>query len=175
DRLSSKVKNLRRLRLDALLEAGRFDETIALHAQTRHVTGSGPLSAYDMVSVKALAAAGGARYTEIRPARRIAAPELRFWEPPPALRSEAGGLDMPAQYLAFLDGCRAFPRSNVVVVGDKLVYDLAAHPRRRDILLQDGLNPDQIMTAAFGATRALVEVPEDAHAVEAGLMMFGLQ
>ncbi|WP_244471767.1 glycosyltransferase family 61 protein [Methylobacterium sp. ARG-1] len=175
DRLSSKVKNLRRLRLDALLEAGRFDEAIALHAQTRHVTGSGPLSAYDMVSVKALAAAGGARYTEIRPARRIAAPELRFWEPPPTLRSESGGLDMPAQYLAFLDGCRAFPRSNVVVAGDKLVYDLAAHPRRRDVLLQDGLNPDQIMTAAFGATRALVEVPEDAHAVEAGLMMFGLQ
>ncbi len=175
DRLSSKVKNLRRLRLDALLEAGRFDEAIALHAQTRHVTGSGPLAAYDMVSVKTLAAAGGARYTEIRPARRIAAPELRFWEPPPTLRSEAGGLDMPAQYLAFLDGCRAFPRSNVVIAGDKLVYDLAAHPRRRDVLLQDGLNPDQIMTAAFGATRALVEVPEDPHAVEAGLMMFGLQ
>lgn len=175
DRLSSKVKNLRRLRLDVLLEAGRFDEAIALHAETRHVTGSGPLSAYDMVSVKALAAAGGARYTEIRPARRIAAPELRFWEPPPALRSEAGGLDMPAQYLAFLDGSRAFPRSNVVIAGDKLVYDLAAHPRRRDVLLQDGLNPDQIMTAAFGATRALVEAPEDAHAVEAGLMMFGLQ
>ncbi|MGU3341866.1 glycosyltransferase family 61 protein [Methylobacterium mesophilicum] len=175
DRLSTKVKNLRRLKLDGLMETGRFDEAIALHARTRHVTDSGPLSAYDLISVKALGAAGGAQYTEIRPARRIAAPELRFWEPPPAFRSEAGGLDMPAQYLAFLDGCRAFPRSNVVVAGDKLVYDLAAHPRRRDVLLQDGLNPDQIMTAAFGATRALVEVPEDAHAVEAGLMMFGLQ
>lgn len=175
DRLSAKVKNLRRLRLDALLENGRFDEAIVLHAQTRHVTGSGPLATYDLISVKALAAAGGARYTEIRPARRIAAPELRFWEPPPALRSEAGGLDMPPQYLAFLDGCRAFPRSNAVITGDKLVYDLAAHPRRPDILLQDGLNPDQIMTAAFGATRALVEVPEDAQTVEAGLMMFGFQ
>lgn len=175
DRLSIKVKNLRRLRLDALLEGGRFDEAIALHAGTRHVTGSGPLAAYDMVSAKTRAEAGGARYTEILPGRRIAAPELRFWEPPPALRSEAGGLDMPAQYLAFLEGCRAFPRSNVVVADDKLVYDLAAHPRRPDILLQDGLNPDQIMTAAFGATRALVEVPEDVHAVEAGLMMFGLQ
>ncbi|WP_331298634.1 glycosyltransferase family 61 protein [Methylobacterium oryzae] len=175
DRLSIKVKNLRRLMLDALLEVGRFDAAIALHAQTRHVTGSGPLSAYDLISVKALAAAGGARYTEIRPARRIAALELRFLEPPPALRSEAGGLDMPAQYLAFLDGCRAFPRSNIVVAGDRLVYDLAAHPRRPDILLQDGLNPDQIMTAAFGATRALVEVPEYSQSLDAGLMMFGFQ
>lgn len=175
DRLSTKVKNLRRLLLDALLEGGRFDEAITLHEGTRQVTGSGPLAAYDIVSVQALAAAGSARYTEVLSERRIAAPELRFWAPSPPLRSEAGTLDVPAQYLAFLEGVRAFPRSNVVVVGDKLVYDLAAHPRRPDILLQDGLNPDQIMTAAFGATRALVEVPEDAWTVEAGLMMFGFQ
>lgn len=175
DRLSTKVKNLRRLLLDTLLEDGRFDAAIALHAATRHVTGSGPLEAYDIVSVQALAAAGGARVITVLPERRIAAPELRFWEPPPALRSEAGSLDIPAQYLAFLEGARAFPRSNVVIAGGKLVYDLAAHPRRPDILLQDGLNPDQIMTAAFGATRALVEVPEAEHTIAAGLMMFGLQ
>ncbi|MDE3749485.1 glycosyltransferase family 61 protein [Methylobacterium radiotolerans] len=175
DRLSTKVKNLRRLLLDSLLEDGRFDAAIALHETTRHVTGSGPLEAYDIVSVQALAAGGGAHFVTVIPERRIAPPALRFWEPPPSLRSEAGSLDMPAQYLAFLDGARAFPRSNVVIAGDKLVYDLAAHPRRPDILLQDGLNPDQIMTAAFGATRALVEVPEAARSLEAGLMMFGLQ
>ncbi|MCJ2120604.1 glycosyltransferase family 61 protein [Methylobacterium sp. J-001] len=175
DRLSTKVKNLRRLKLDALLEKGQFAAAIAVHGGTRHITGSGPLAAYDTVSVAALVASGGARYTEVLPARRVGAPALRFWEAPPALRSEAGGLDMPAQYLAFLDGCRAFPRSNVVIAGDKLVYDLAAHPRRSDILLQDGLNPDQIMTASFGATRALVEVPESTQTVEAGLMMFGFQ
>ena len=175
DRLSTKIKNLRRLRLDALLEEEQFDAAIAVHGCTRHITGSGPLAAYDTVSVAALWASGGARYTEVLPGRRIGAPALRFWEPPPALRSEAGGLDMPAQYLAFLDGCRAFPRSNVVIAGDKLVYDLAAHPRRSDILLQDGLNPDQIMTASFGARRALVEVPECAQSIEAGLMMFGFQ
>ncbi len=176
DRLSTKVKNLRRLLLDSLLEAGRFDAAIALHAATRHITGSGALEAYDIVSVQALAAAGGTRsHVTVLPERRIAAPALRFWEPPPALTSEAGSLDMPAQYLAFLERARAFPRSNVVIAGGKLVYDLAAHPRRPDILLQDGLNPDQIMTAAFGATRALVEVPEDPQAIEAGLMMFGLQ
>jgi len=175
DRLSTKIKNLRRLILDTLLEKGDLDAAIALQEETRHITGSGPLAAYDIVSVEAFAASGGARYTKMVPERRIASPELRFWERPPALQSEAGSLGMPAQYLAFLEGCRAFPRSNVVIVGDKLVYDLAAHPRRPDILLQDGLNPDQIMTAAFGATRALVEVPEAAHTVEAGLMMFGLQ
>lgn len=175
DRLSTKVKNLRRLLLDTLLEDGRFDAAIAFHERTRHVTGSGPLEAYDIVSVQDLAAAGGARSITMLPERRIAAPELRFWEPPPALRSEPGSLDIPTQYLAFLDDARAYPRSNVVIAGSKLVYDLAAHPRRPDILLQDGLNPDQIMTAAFGAERALVEVPEDAPVVEAGLTMFGLQ
>lgn len=175
DRLSTKVKNLRRLLLDTLLEDGRFDAAIALHETTRHVTGSGLLEAYDIVSVQDLAAAGGARSITVLPERRIAAPELRFWEPPPALRSEPGSLDIPAQYLAFLDDARTYPRSNVVIAGGKLVYDLAAHPRRPDILLQDGLNPDQIMTAAFGAERALVEIPEDAHAIEAGLMMFGFQ
>ncbi|GLS69914.1 glycosyltransferase family 61 protein [Methylobacterium tardum] len=175
DRLSTKVKNLRRLLLDTLLEDGRFDAAIALHETTRHVTGSGPLEAYDIVSVQDLAAAGGARAITMLPERRIVAPELRFWEKPPALRSEPGSLDIPAQYLAFLDDARAYPRSNVVIAGGKLVYDLAAHPRRPDILLQDGLNPDQIMTAAFGARRAIVEVPEDEHEIEAGLMMFGFQ
>ncbi len=175
NRLSTKVKNLRRLLLDTLLEDGRFDAAIALHETTRHVTGSGPLEAYDIVSVQDLAAAGDARSITLLPERCIAAPELRFSEPPPALLSEPGSLDIPAQYLAFLDNARAYPRSNVVIAGGKLVYDLAAHPRRPDILLQDGLNPDQIMTAAFGAKRALVEVSEDVQAVEAGLMMFGLQ
>ncbi|WP_246692326.1 MULTISPECIES: glycosyltransferase family 61 protein [unclassified Methylobacterium] len=173
--VSTKVKNLRRLQLDALLPDRRYADAIALHEQTRHVYSAGPFSAYDITTAKALAASEGAAYTELRPARRIAPPELRFFEPPPALLSERGELEMPSQYLAFLKEARAFPRSNVVIAGDKLVYDLAAHPRRPDILLQDGLNPDQIMMAAFGDTRALVEVPEDPHVVEAGLMMFGLQ
>ncbi|WP_267360199.1 MULTISPECIES: glycosyltransferase family 61 protein [unclassified Methylobacterium] len=173
--LSTKVRNLRRLQIDALLAEGRFADAIALHEATRHVYRSGPLRAYDIVTAATLAAGGGAAYTELRPRRRIAPPDLRFFEPPPALTSEPGELDMPPQYLAFLDGAHAFPRSNVVIAGDKLVYDLAAHPRRPDILLQDGINPDQIMMAAFTETRALVEVPEDPHRVEAGLMMFGLQ
>lgn len=174
-RLSTKVRNLRRLQFDALLADGRFDAAIALHDQTRHVHASGPFAAYDIVTAEGLARAGGAAYTALLAPRRITAPEIRFREPAPALLSEPGDLDMPAQYLAFVKGCRAFPRSNVVVAGDKLVYDLAAHPRRPDVLIQDGVNADQIMMAAFGATRALVEVPEAEHAVEAGLMMFGLQ
>ncbi|MEG9524872.1 MAG: glycosyltransferase family 61 protein [Hyphomicrobiales bacterium] len=173
--LSTKVRNLRRLQIDALLAEGRYADAIALHEPTRHVYRSGPLRAYDIVTAEALAAGGGGAYTELRPRRRIAPPDLRFFEPPPALTSEPGELDMPPQYLAFLDGAHAFPRSNVVISGDKLIYDLAAHPRRPDILLQDGINPDQIMMAAFAETRALVEVPEDPYAVEAGLMMFGLQ
>ncbi|MCJ2087298.1 glycosyltransferase family 61 protein [Methylobacterium sp. E-005] len=173
--LSTKVRNLRRLQIDALLAEGRYADAIALHEPTRHVYGSGPLRAYDIVTAATLAAGGGATYTEMRPRRRIAPPDLRFFERPPALTSEPGELDMPPHYLAFLDGAHAFPRSNVVIAGDTLVYDLAAHPRRPDILLQDGVNPDQIMMAAFAGTRALVEVPEDPHRIEAGLMMFGLQ
>ncbi|WP_267423530.1 glycosyltransferase family 61 protein [Methylobacterium sp. GC_Met_2] len=173
--LSTKVRNLRRLQIDALLAEGRHADAIALHEPTRHVYRSGPLRAYDIVNAATLAAGGGAAYTELLPRRRIAPPDLRFFEPPPALTSEPGELDIPSQYLAFLDGAHAFPRSNVVIAGDTLVYDLAAHPRRPDILLQDGINPDQIMMAAFAETRALVEVPEDPHRVEAGLMMFGLQ
>lgn len=175
DAISGKVKKLRRLQFDALLEDGNFAAAIALHGQTRHVTASGPFVAYDVVTVEALAAEGGATYTELVPPRRIPAPELRFFEPCPPLTSAPGDLDIQAQYLAFVRGCRAFPRSNVVIKDDKLVYDLAAHPRRGDILVQDGVNQDQMFMAAFGATRAVVEVPETVENVEAGLMMFGMQ
>ncbi len=48
---------------------------------------------------------------------------------------------MPAQYLAFLDGAHAFPRSNVVIAGDTLVYDLAAHPRRPTSCCRTGSIP----------------------------------
>lgn len=166
--LSTKVKNLRRLQFDALLPDGRYADAIRLHEQTRRMYRSGPFAAYDIMTAKSLAASGVATYTEVKPARRIASPQIRFFEPAPALLSEPGERDVPPQYLAVLKGARAFPRSNVVISGDRLIYDLAAHPRRPDILLQDGLNPDQIMMAAFSETRALVEVPEDAHAIEAG-------
>ncbi|MFC6741797.1 hypothetical protein [Methylobacterium tardum] len=97
DRLSTKVKNLRRLLLDTLLEDGRFDAAIALHETTRHVTGSGPLEAYDIVSVQDLAAAGGARAITMLPERRIVAPELRFWEKPlPYGRSPAAWTSRPS-------------------------------------------------------------------------------
>ena len=175
DTLEVKIKNLRRLQFDRLLADGRFDEAVELHKRTGRVHGSGPLAAYEIVSVKALAEAGGASYVELLPGRRIAAPALKFWEPPPPLLSEPGDLNMPPLYLAFLQEAHAFPRSNVVVKGDQVVYDVAAHPRRRDILIQDGVNLDQIMMAAFGKTHALIEVPEDAVRIEAGLTMFGLQ
>ncbi|MGU3287269.1 glycosyltransferase family 61 protein [Methylobacterium mesophilicum] len=175
DTFEVKIKNLRRLQFDALLAEGRFDEAIELHKRTGRVHGSAPLAAYEIVSVKALSETGGASYVEILPGRRIEAPALKFWEPPPPLLSEPGELDMPPLYLAFLQEAHAFPRSNVVVTGDRVVYDVAAHPRRKDILIQDGVNLDQIMMAAFGQSRALIEIPEDAERIEAGLMMFGLQ
>ncbi|SDO53785.1 Capsular polysaccharide biosynthesis protein [Methylobacterium phyllostachyos] len=175
DTFEVKIKNLRRLQFDALLAEGRFDEAIELHKRTGRVHGSAPLAAYEIVGVKALAEAGEASYVEILPGRRIEAPALKFWEPPPPLLSEPGDLDMPPLYLAFLQEAHAFPRSNVVVKGDRVVYDVAAHPRRKDILIQDGVNLDQIMMAAFGRTRALIEIPENAERIEAGLVMFGLQ
>ena len=175
DTFEVKIKNLRRLQFDALLAQGRFHKAIELHKRTGRVHGSAPLAAYEIVSVKALSETGGASYVEILPGRRIEAPALKFWEPPPPLLSEPGELDMPPLYLAFLQEAHAFPRSNVVVTGDRVVYDVAAHPRRKDILIQDGVNLDQIMMAAFGQTRALIEIPENAVRIETGLMMFGLQ
>ncbi|SFF18421.1 glycosyltransferase family 61 protein [Methylobacterium sp. 13MFTsu3.1M2] len=175
DPLAKKIKNLRRLQLDALIEAGEFDAAVALHETTRRLIGAGPLACYDMVAAASLAGRPGIDYAELRPPRPIQAPELKFTEPPPPLTSEPGDLEAPSQYLAFVDGCHAFPRSNLVVKDGHLIYDLAAHPRRRDVLLQDGVNPDQIVMAAFGERRALVEIPEDSLSIEAGLSMFGLQ
>jgi hypothetical protein len=128
-----------------------------------------------MVAAATLAGRPGVDYAELRPPRPIREPELKFTEPPPTLTSEPGDLEAPSQYLALIDDCRAFPRSNLVVKDSYLIYDLAAHPRRRDVLLQDGVNPDQIVMAAFGAKQALVELPEDSLFIEAGLSMFGLQ
>lgn len=175
DPLSKKIKNLRRLQLDALIEADAFEDAIALHETTRRLIGAGPLACYDIVGASALTSRLGVRYTELRPPRPIQEPRLKFVEPPPPLTSEPGDLQAPSQYLALIDDCHAFPRSNLVVQGEHLIYDLAAHPRRSDILLQDGVNPDQIVMAAFGAKQALIEVPEDSLTIEAGLSMFGLQ
>ncbi|MGU3480044.1 glycosyltransferase family 61 protein [Methylobacterium sp. D48H] len=175
DPLAKKIKNLRRLQLDALIAAGELDAAVALHETTRRLIGAGPLACYDMVTAASLAGRPGIDYAELRPPRPIQAPHLKFTEPPPPLTSEPGDLEAPSQYLAFVDGCHAFPRSNLVVKDGHLIYDLAAHPRRRDVLLQDGVNPDQIVMAAFGERRALVEVPEDSLSIEAGLSMFGLQ
>lgn len=175
DPLPKKIKNLRRLQLDMLIEACAFDDAVALHETTRQLIGAGPLACYDIVGTGALAGQLGVRYTEMRPPRTIQEPQLKFTEPPPPLTSEPGDLEAPSQYLALIDNCHAFPRSNLVLKDAHLIYDLAAHPRRGDILLQDGVNPDQIVMAAFGTKQALVEVPEDSLTIEAGLSMFGLQ
>lgn len=173
--LRKKIKDLRRLQLDELVERGAFDAAIMLHDSTRRLINAGRLIAYEVLSVKAAADRGDAQYWELKPARRIEAPQLKFLEPPPPLTSTPGDLSIPPFYLAFIERARAFPRSNVVIKGSALVYDLAAHPRRDDVLIQDGVNPDQIMMAAFGMQRALVEVPDDPLRIDAGLCLFGLQ
>jgi capsular polysaccharide biosynthesis protein len=175
DPLPRKIKNLRRLQLDALIERDEFDAAAALHESTRRLIGAGPLACYDMVNARSLAGHPGVTYVELRPSRPIQEPNLKFAQPTPPLTSEAGDLEASRQYLALIEECHAFPRSNVVVKGRHLIYDLAAHPRRSDVLLQDGVNPDQIMMAAFGAGQALVEVPEKPVSIEAGLSLFGLQ
>ncbi|MBL7405809.1 glycosyltransferase family 61 protein, partial [Escherichia coli] len=96
--------------LDALIEAGDFDAAVALHETTRRLIGAGPLACYDMVAAASLAGRPGIDYAELRPPRPIQAPELKFTEPPPPLTSEPGDLEAPSQYLAFVDGCHAFPR-----------------------------------------------------------------
>ncbi len=77
--------------------------------------------------------------------------------------------------MAFFQNCLTFPRSNVVLRGESLIYDLAAHPLSGVADIKDGVNPGQIMTAVWGTGRALVEAPSDIREIEAGLMLFGFQ
>ena len=175
DELVTKIRNLRQLQLDQLVDADRFEEAVALHEATRHVLGAGPLRAHDIVAAPSLAGRSGVTFAELRPARMMAEPVVRFTVPPPPLESERGDLMAPAQYLALIERARAFPRSNVVVAEGRVVYDLAAHSRRDAVHVPDGNLPDRVMTAAFGSTRALVEEPVESVRVAAGLCMFGGQ
>jgi hypothetical protein len=175
DTLERKIRNLRILQMNALAEEGRHEEAQALHERTRHVLGLGPLRIYDIVSARQAAAAGEGEYHELLGPRRIAEPAIAFLEGPVALTSACGSLDAPPQYVARFKDCLTFPRSNLVLQGNRLIYDLAAHPLSGIADIKDGVNPDQIMTAVYGVDRALVEEPAETRTLDAGLMMFGLQ
>lgn len=175
DTLERKIFNLRRLQLTALAEEGRYEEARELHERTRHVLGLGPLLIYDIVSAQQATADGGGIYQELLGPRRIAEPDITFLGGPVALTSDCGTLDAPPQYVARFKDCLTFPRSNLVLQGSRLIYDLAAHPDSGVADIKDGVNPDQIMMAVYGATRALVEEPAKTRTLDAGLMMFGLQ
>lgn len=175
DTLERKIRNLRILQMNALAEEGRHEAAQALHERTRHVLGLGPLRIYDIVSARQAAAMGEGEYYELLGPRRIAEPEIAFLEGPVALTSACGSLDAPPQYVARFKGCLTFPRSNLVLQGNRLIYDLAAHPLSGIADIKDGVNPDQIMTAVYGAKRALVEEPAETRTLDAGLMLFGLQ
>ncbi|MGU3341863.1 glycosyltransferase family 61 protein [Methylobacterium mesophilicum] len=175
DTLERKIRNLRILQMNTLAEDGRHEEAQALHERTRHVLGLGPLRIYDIVSTRQAAAKGEGEYHELLGSRLIAEPKIKFLEGPVALTSTCGTLDAPPQYVAKFKDCLTFPRSNLVLKGNRLIYDLAAHPLSGVADIKDGVNPDQIMTAVYGAKRALIEEPAETKTLEAGLMMFGLQ
>ncbi|MCJ2120607.1 glycosyltransferase family 61 protein [Methylobacterium sp. J-001] len=175
DTLERKIRNLRILQMNAFAEEGRYEEAQALHERTRKVLGLGSLRTYNIVSAHQAAAAGEGEYHELLPARRIVEPEIAFLEGTVALTSECGTLEAPRQYVARFKDCLTFPRSNLVLNGNRLIYDLAAHPLSGIADIKDGVNPDQIMTAVYGAKCALVEEPKNMQTLDAGLMMFGLQ
>ena len=173
--LERKIRDIRILQMRALAEEGRHADAAPLHEQTRDLLDLGPLRIYDIRSACQAAADGRGVYREVRPGRRIHEPEIRFLDGPVALTSQAGSRDAPPQYVALFRDCLAFPRSNVVLQDDRLIYDLAAHPLSDTFDIRDGVNPDQIMIAAYGSGRALVAAPTGLREVEAGLMLFGLQ
>ena len=173
--LERKIRDIRILQMRALAEEGRHAEAAPLHEQTRDLLGLGPVNVYDIVSAHRAAADGRGVYREVRPGRRIREPDLRFLDGPVALTSQAGSRDAPPQYVALFRDCLAFPRSNIVLQDDRLIYDLAAHPLSGTFDIRDGVNPDQIMVAAYGSGRALVATPTERREIEAGLMLFGLQ
>lgn len=173
--LSTKIRNLRILQMNTLAGAGRYDEAAALHESTRAIAGFGPVGIYDIVSARQAAEEGHGRYRELLAGRRIPDPEVKFLGGSIALTSQSGSLDAPPQYVAFFKDCLTFPRSNVVLHGQRLIYDLAAHPLSGVADIKDGVNPGQIMLAVWGPERALVETPAEIQEIDAGLMLFGFQ
>jgi hypothetical protein len=173
--LERKIRDIRNLQMRVLAEQNKPEEAERLHAQTRALLGLGPIRLYNIVPVRQAVSAGGGSYQEVLAERRIREPEIKFLGGPVALDSQPGLLDAPPQYLALLRDCLTVPRSNVVLQDDRLVYDLAAHPLSGIADIRDGVNPDQIMFAAFGGPRALVAAPPEMQDIDAGLMMFGFQ
>jgi capsular polysaccharide biosynthesis protein len=173
--ISVKIRNLRLLQMNALADQGRHEDAAALHESTRTIAGLGPVGIYDIVSTKQAADDGQSVYRELLAGRSMAEPDVKFLDGPIAMTSQPGTLDAPPQYLAFFKGCLTFPRSNVVLHGQRLIYDLAAHPLSGLADIKDGVNPGQIMTAVWGPGRALVEAPAEIREVDAGLMLFGFQ
>ncbi|GJE14758.1 glycosyltransferase family 61 protein [Methylobacterium longum] len=173
--LGSKIRAIRILQMGLLAEESLHAEAATLHEQTRGLLGLEPARIYDILSAREAATDGGGVYHEVRPGRWIQEPEIRFLDGPVTLISRVGSLDAPPQYVALFRDCLAFPRSNVVLQGDRLIYDLAAHPHSSTFDIRDGVNPDQIMVAVYGSGRALVVAPPEVRPIEAGLMMFGLQ
>ncbi|SDA35269.1 Protein of unknown function [Methylobacterium sp. UNC378MF] len=173
--ISVKIRNLRILQMNALADQGRHEEAAGLHESTRVIAGLGSIGIYDIVSAKQAADEGRGVYRELLAGRRMADPDVKFLDGPIAMTSQAGTLDAPPRYLAFFKDCLAFPRSNVVLHGHRLIYDLAAHPLSGLADIKDGVNPGQIMTAVWGPGRALVEAPAEIREIDAGLMLFGFQ
>ena len=173
--ISVKIRNLRILQMNALADEGRHEEAAALHESTRTIAGLGPVGIYAIVSAKRAADEGHGVYRELLAGRRMAEPDVKFLDGPIAMTSQAGTLDVPPRYLAFFKDCLTFPRSNMVLHGRRLIYDLAAHPLSGLADIKDGVNPGQIMTTVWGPGRALVEAPAEVREIDAGLMLFGFQ
>ncbi|MGU3287264.1 glycosyltransferase family 61 protein [Methylobacterium mesophilicum] len=173
--VSVKIRNLRILQMNALAEVDRHEEAAALHESTRSIAGLGPIGIYDIVSARQAADEGRGVYRELLAGRTMADPDVQFLDGPITLTSRPGTLDAPPQYLALFKDCLTFPRSNVVLHGQRLIYDLAAHPLSGLAEIKDGVNPGQIMTAVWGPRRALIETPAEIREIDAGLMLFGFQ
>lgn len=173
--ISVKIRNVRILQMNALADQGRYEEAADLHETTRAIAGLGPVGIYGIVSAKRAADDGQGDYRELLAGHRMTEPDVKFLDGPIAMTSQPGTLDAPPQYLAFFKDCLTFPRSNVVLHGQRLIYDLAAHPLSGLADIKDGVNPGQIMTAVWGPGRALVEAPAEIREIDAGLMLFGFQ
>ena len=173
--VSVKIRNLRILQMNALAEVGLHEEAAALHESTRSIAGLGPVGIYDIVSARQAADEGRGVYRELLAGRKMAAPDVQFLDGPITLTSQPGTLNAPSQYIARFKDCLTFPRSNVVLHGQRLIYDLAAHPLSGLAEIKDGVNPGQIMTAVWGPGRALIEAPAEIREIDAGLMLFGFQ
>lgn len=110
-----------------------------------------------------------------RPARIVEEPVPKFLDEYPILTSVTDR-NIPAQYVARVPQCMAFSRSNIILQGDKALYDLAARCRGDEIDYYDSIEQteERIVRRTFKGRMIVNLPPENGNQIQDGICMFGV-